>query len=283
MTDGLRTFDGAVALVTGGASGIGRALGEELARRGAHPVLADRQLDLAREVAGAIPGGATAAELDVRDFPAFESLVRTTFKEHGRLDYVFNNAGIVIAGEAELCGIDDWNQVLDVNVRGVVHGVQAAYPVMVEQGFGHLVLTASLAGLLPLPGAVSYAASKHAVVGLSKSLRIEAAGHGVRVSALCPGLVKTPIVDGGRYGKMLRPIPEEVRTSLAERLHGMAPEDFAPRVLDAVKRNRAIIVVPGWWRLFWWLERLSPALSLYQGRKFYEATKKAVEARSGRG
>jgi len=114
-------------------------------------------------------------------------------------------------------------------------------------------------------------------VGLSKSLRIEAAEHGVRVSVLCPGLVKTPIVDGGRYGKMLRPIPEEVRASLARRLHGMAPEDFAPRVLDAVKRNRAIIVVPGWWRLFWWLERLSPAFSLYQSRKLYEATKKAVE------
>lgn len=275
MRNGLRSFDRAVALVTGGASGIGRALSEELARRGAHPVLADRQIEVAREVAGAIPGGATAAELDVRDFPAFDNLVRKTHREHGRLDYVFNNAGIAVAGEVELNSIDDWNQVLDTNVRGVVHGVQAAYPVMVEQGFGHLVNTASLAGLLPLPGGVSYTVSKHAVVGLSKSLRVEAMSHGVRVSVLCPGIVKTPILDGGRYGKMLRPIPDEFLASLARR--GMAPEDFAPRVLDAVKRNRAILIVPGWWRLFWWLERLSPTLSLYLCRKFYEAAKKAVE------
>jgi NAD(P)-dependent dehydrogenase (short-subunit alcohol dehydrogenase family) len=282
MTDtALRAFDGAVAIVTGGASGIGRALGEELVRRGAHAVLADRQVERAREVADRIHD-ATAAELDVRDFAAFEGLVERTLAEHGRLDYLFNNAGVVVVGEAAISGIDDWNQVLDTNLRGIVHGVQAAYPTMVEQGFGHLVNTASMAGLLALPGAVSYAAAKHAVVGLTKSLRIEAQEHGVRVSALCPGLVKTPILDGGRYGKMLRPIPEEVRTHLTERLRGIAPEDFARRALDAVRRNRAIVVVPGWWRLLWWLERLSPALSLYSGRKFYEAARKAVEAASAR-
>src|SRR5439155_13844601 len=104
----------------------------------------------------------------------------------------------------------DWHKVFDVNLRGVVNGVQAAYPVMLRQGFGHIVNTASVAGLLPTPTIVSYCAAKHAVVGLSTSLRVEAAEAGVRVSVLCPGAIKTPILEGGKYGKMLQPLPPEV-------------------------------------------------------------------------
>ena len=250
--------------MTGGASGLGRALSEELARRGAQVVLADRQIELAREVAAGITarqGSAQAVEVDVTDFPAVERLVQDTVQTHGRLDYIFNNAGLAVGGEARLYQREDWQPVLEVNLHGVVNGVQAAYPVMLKQGYGHIVNTASMAGLCPAPMAVSYAATKHAVVGLSASLRIEAAEAGVRVSALCPGFIRTPILrGGGKYGKDLRHLSPEQQDRLVEQTRPMEPADFARQALNAVARNRAIIIVPGGWKLLWWLNRLSPSV-----------------------
>src|SRR6516165_7596543 len=138
----LRTFDAAVAIVTGGASGIGRAFGEALCRLGAEVILADLQVDLAEEVAAKIRAGggkATATSLDVRDFGAMDRLVQETCTDRGRLDYFFNNAGIGIGGEVRDYRIEDWYQVFDVNLRGVANGIQAAYPIMLRQGFGHIV------------------------------------------------------------------------------------------------------------------------------------------------
>src|SRR6516164_8389855 len=116
MTQGisLRTYQGAVVVITGGASGIGRALGEALARQGAEVVLADRQIELAQSIAGGIRdrgGRASAAEVDVTDYSALENLVRQTAEKHGRFDYMFNNAGIGISGEACYYDIKDWEQV----------------------------------------------------------------------------------------------------------------------------------------------------------------------------
>ena len=227
----IRTYEGAVAIVTGAASGIGRTISEALAKRGAKVTLADRQVELAEEVAEGIRsagGVATVAELDVRDFAACEQLVRQTVEAEGRLDYMFNNAGIGIGGEVRLYSIGDWYQVLDVNLRGVVHGVQAAYPVMVDQGFGHIVNTASMAGLMAGPMLVSYCTTKHAVVGLSKSLRIEAAALGVRVSVLCPGVIRTSILEeGGKFGKQLEPIADNVLRKSLEKLRPMAADRTA--------------------------------------------------------
>jgi NAD(P)-dependent dehydrogenase (short-subunit alcohol dehydrogenase family) len=281
----LRNFEGAVAIITGGASGIGRALGEALTRRGARVVLADLQVDLARDVAAGIAangGHATAAELDVTDFQAVNNLVQNTYQREGRLDYMFNNAGIGIVGEVRLYELEDWNRVLDVNVRGVIHGVQVAYPIMLRQGFGHIVNTASAAGLLPEPIVVGYCASKHAVVGLSISLRIEAAAAGVRVSVLCPGVVRTPVlIDCGKYGKMLQPVPRELQERWIERQRPMPPERFAERALRAVARNRAIVIIPFSWRIFWWLYRLSPSFVFYLASRFLETAKRAVERYQG--
>jgi NAD(P)-dependent dehydrogenase (short-subunit alcohol dehydrogenase family) len=285
LEDSLRTFGGAVALVTGGASGIGRALGEALARRGARVVLADLQIDLAREVAAGIRekgGQATAEFLDVTDFAATAHLVQTTYRKEERLDYVFNNAGIGIQGEVRLYELEDWYRVLDVNLRGVVHGVQAAYPIMLRQGFGHIVNTASLAGLVPSPLVVGYVTTKHAVVGLSLSLRIEAAAAGVRVSVLCPGVIRTPaLIDGGRYGKLLQPIPQDAQREIWERQRPMPPERFAEQALRAVAKNQAIIIFPSWWRLIWWLYRLSPSLGFRLGgwgrRTYLETAKRALQ------
>ncbi|HXY64504.1 MAG TPA: SDR family oxidoreductase, partial [Mycobacterium sp.] len=220
----------------------------------------------AQELAQRLNSGgakAHAIELDVRDYPSFERAVAEAVRQSGRIDYLFNNAGIVVGGEIDSYTLDDWNDVFDVNLRGVVHGIQAVYPIMIRQHSGHIVNTASGAGLVASPGLGSYTASKHAVVGISKALRLEAERHGVQVSVLCPGPIRTPILTGGQYGRTkMTGISDEEILKLWERVRPMAPEKFAKRALRAVLRGDAIIVVPAWSKAFWYLERLSPALSM---------------------
>ena len=278
----IRIFNDATAIVTGGASGIGRALAEELARRGAEVVLADLQIEKAQEVATQIQasgGRAKAVEVDVTDFPAMERLVRKTFESSGRLDYIFNNAGIAIGGTANYYSIEDWNKIIDINLRGVVNGIQAAYKIMIEQGFGHIVNTASMAGLMPNPAGVAYAATKHAVVGLSKSLRVEveAAQLGIRVSVICPGVIRTPILEGGKYGKILMNIPDEKLRDMWEKFKPMSPDIFAKKVVNAIAKNKAIIVVPSLWKLIWWLNRLSPTLGMAFAQKCFKKIQKEFD------
>jgi NAD(P)-dependent dehydrogenase (short-subunit alcohol dehydrogenase family) len=276
----IRVFNGATAIVTGGASGIGCALAEELARRGCEAVLADLQIELAEEVASRIRmsgGKAKAVKIDVTDFPAMEQLVQETVKGAGRLDYIFNNAGIAIGGNVYHYGIQDWNQIVDVNLRGVINGIQAAYKIMMVQRFGHIVNTASMAGLMVSPGAVAYAATKYGIVGLSISLRAEASNTGIRVSVVCPGVVRTPILEGGgRYGKMLIDIPVEQARQLWEKLKPMPPNLFAKKVLDSVAKNKAIIIVPSWWKFFWWMNRLSPLLGMSLAQKHFQKMQKEL-------
>jgi short-subunit dehydrogenase len=279
----LRIFGEAAAVVTGGASGIGRGLGEELAKRGCEVVLADRQIELAQEVASKIcdsGGKARAVKVDVTDFEGVERLVQETVERTGRLDYIFNNAGIAIGGNVSHYGIEDWNQIIDVNLRGVINGVQAAYAIMLKQGFGHIINTASLAGIMPSPGNVAYAATKHAIVGLSNSLRVEAAQMGVRVSVLCPGFVRTAILEGGgKYGKVLVDLsPEQHRQLLEvmEKFKPMPPDNFAQKALDSIAKNKAIIVIPLWWKLFWWIHRIFPALGMFLTQRHFQDFQKKL-------
>jgi NADP-dependent 3-hydroxy acid dehydrogenase YdfG len=256
---GIRT-----ALVTGAASGIGRALAGELAGRGVAVTLADRDAAAAEEAAAGIRAGggsAEARELDVRDAARFREIVREVEDRAGRLDYLFNNAGIGVGGETHDYDAADWDDVIDVNLRGVAHGILAAYPGMRARRSGHIVNTASMAGLVPGVFQISYAATKYAVVGLSKSLRIEARAHGVRVTVLCPGVIRTPILAGGRFGRLKFGVDPARAMASLERLRPMDPARFARAALRAVDRNRAVVIAPAWWRIAWWLERLSPSLS----------------------
>lgn len=258
----IRTYDGAVALITGGASGIGAALSRQLAGRGATVVVADRQVELARQTAGALRRPGEAHELDVRDAAAFDWLLEDLFARHGRLDYLFNNAGTGVGGEAKDFTLDDWRYVVEVNLMGVIHGVRAAYPRMIRQGFGHILNTASMAGLLPAPFSTVYGATKHAVVGLSRSLRCEAKSYGVRVGALCPGVIRTPIlVGGGVYGGMKIAIPAPAQLAMWERLRPMDADRFAEAVVRDVARDVPIIIYPRWWRALRWLDRLAPSVT----------------------
>jgi len=134
-----------------------------------------------------------------------------------------------------------------------------------------------MAGLMPGPGNVAYTTTKHAVVGLSKSLRAEAEQMGIRVSVICPGAVRTPILEGGgKYGKMLIEIPLEKQRRLWEKFKPMPPNIFAKKVLNSVAKNRAVIIVPSRWKWFWWINRLSPSLGLSLAQKAFQKMQKEL-------
>jgi NAD(P)-dependent dehydrogenase (short-subunit alcohol dehydrogenase family) len=281
-----RAFEGKVAIITGGASGIGAALARALGAQGAEVVVADRQRALAEEVAAKIVaarGRAHAAELDVRELASMRRVVEGAVARSGKVDLFFNNAGIGVGGEMDSYSPRDWDDVFDVNLRGVAYGIQCVYPVMIRQRSGHIVNTASVAGLLPSPANGSYTATKHAVVGVSRALRMEAKRHGVRVSALCPGAIRTPILTGGKFGRINTVgLTDDKILQFWAKLRPMDVDVFAGKVLRAVDRNVGIIVVPAWWKALWYLDRLSPVLSAHLWESALKGLRSDMEAAGAR-
>ena len=259
-------FAGASAVVTGGASGIGRALAVELVARGSNVLVADIDRSGADAVAAGLAGSATgrarAATMDVTDAASVAEGIDRFATDHDGLDFLFNNAGIGVGGEVSQLTPEHWRRAIDVNLLGVINGVTAAYPGMIERGRGHIVNTASLAGLLPSPLLVPYSTTKHAVVGLSVGLRVEAADHGVRVSVLCPGVIETPLLDRGNP----EDLPEvdsmpDIRAMLTELMGKPYPAaSLADDALDAVALNRPVIVAPRRAKVVWAAYRAWPGL-----------------------
>jgi NAD(P)-dependent dehydrogenase (short-subunit alcohol dehydrogenase family) len=264
-------FKDKIAVVTGAASGIGRAVAMGLGRFGATVCIADLNETGAKETASMITGAggnAYAAPLDVTKSAEVKRLIDDVTRRHGRLDYMFNNAGIAIVGETRDMTDEHWKKIIDINLMGVLAGTLAAYRIMVKQGFGHIVNTASLAGLLPVPLESSYSLTKYAVVGLSTSLRGEGAALGVKVSVVCPGFVRTPILDnyiavGFDRDSMAADMPPTTDVDKAARI-----------ILSGVAKNRSIILVGRDAHIAWRLYRLWPALVEFFGRKGMEDMRK---------
>ena len=248
---------GSSAIVTGGGSGIGAALVRALVADGVRVACADVDLDAATRTASSAagPGEAWPVRVDVTDAASVQALVDGVVEREGRLDLLFNNAGITFGGETEDLTLEQWNAIIDVNIRGVVHGVAAAYPLMVRQGHGRIVNTASMGGLMAAGLITSYVMTKHAVVGLSLALRSEAAAKGVGVTVVCPSAVETPILDKGHVGRFHG---RDYYLKGQGVRHPLDPDVFAQQVLEAVRRDDAILVTPRTARIAWRLGRYAP-------------------------
>ena len=265
----MNPFQDKVVMVTGGASGIGRALCEGLGQGGAVVVVADINGKGAQQVAATITkkgGRGHAVHLDVSKSAQVRHVIHDTVNEYGQLNYLFNNAGIAVIGETFDMKPAHWKRTLDVNLWGVIYGTTTAYQVMVQQGFGHIVNTASAAGLVPIPLLTAYTTTKHAVVGLSLSLRVEAAGHGVKVSVVCPGIIRTNIPNVATYLKVKR----EVALSKLSSVRMMDVDKCARVILRGVARNKAVIKVAPFAYIISWLYRIHPALMTPWYRKAHK-------------
>jgi len=239
---------GKSAIVTGAASGIGLALSKALVEQGVKVWITDIDPEGLEKAASRFGSSVRSAPLDVRDPGGFRALVDRVVREEGALDFLFNNAGILISGEARDFDTVRFDRIIDVNIRGVVNGTMAAYPVMIRQGCGHIVNTASLGGLMPSPLMAAYGMSKHAVVGLTTSLRFEAEPYGVRFTAICPAGVDTPMLDESTESRNLpvtsRPDVRRLLTRLAGK--PCSPDIVAREALNGVEQNRGLIIIP--WR-----------------------------------
>jgi 3alpha(or 20beta)-hydroxysteroid dehydrogenase len=187
---------GKVALVSGGSRGIGAASARALVAEGARVVIGDIRDDEGKTVAGELGDAARYVHLDVTQADDWAAAVRTAVTEFGKLDVLFNNAGIVNGSTLQQFRMDKWQQILDVNLTGPFLGMKAVADAMIAAGGGSIINASSIEGLRGTPWAHGYVASKWGLRGLTKSVAVELAPHGVRVNSLHPGLIRTPISEG---------------------------------------------------------------------------------------
>lgn len=222
-------FEGKICIVTGGSSGIGFAVSEALLKRGAivHVVgIPAESVKAAKEKLAAYKN-ARYAVVDVTHYDEVQKMVDAAVAEYGRLDYLFNNAGLGATLQFEKATLADWKKIIDVNLWGVIYGVHAAFPVMAKQGSGHIVNTASISGLLAPPYQALYCASKFAVVGMTEALRYEHEYRGIAFSTVCPGNVATPL-----FGSLEPP------------KDAISAEEAARIILAGVEQKEGLIIFP---------------------------------------
>jgi len=246
------------AVVTGAASGLGRALCEELAARGAAVVASDIDLDGARATASALESRgakAVAIQCDVADARAVQALADASREAIGDIDLVANNAGVAVGGPLEDISLENWQWIMDINLWGVIHGCRTFGPAMKARGRGAILNVASAAGLLCAPEMSPYNVTKAGVVALSETLHAELGRAGVHVSVLCPTFFQTRILENSRGPVDSR--ARKVAQKLMSRSSIQAP-DVARIALDAAEANRLYVVPMQDGRTMWRLKRLGP-------------------------
>ncbi len=232
-------FKDKVCIVTGANSGIGYALSAALLERGAVVYMAGRSQKKVEEAIQSLPGNRDRARpliVDVTDPAQVEKAIGGTVAEAGRIDILFNNAGVGGTLPFEKATLEDWKTIIDTNLWSVIYGIHAAVPFMLKQGSGHIVNTSSIAGIIPFPFQSLYAATKFGVTGMTECLRYEFAEKGLFFSTVCPANIATPIfkksIDGTSHAEL--PIPADAYPA----------DKAAAYILDKVAEHRGIIVVP---------------------------------------
>lgn len=253
----MNIFNDKIIIITGAGSGIGKGLAEAFALQNATLILCDINEDSVNTLAQSINsngGKAQAFHLDVCNQAKAQEIWEQIAKQYGRLDYVFNNAGYGMAEEVQDIPYEQWHKMVDVNLMGVVYGAVEAFKIMKEKGGGHIINVASLAGLIGSPGSTPYATTKYAVVGLSKSMRVEGAAFNIKVSALCPGFIDTGIYESAWTGSISNKLFKKTIP-----LPIIPISEAIPAILKGVEKNEQLIILPKYAKTLYWMARLFPA------------------------
>ncbi|MBS0000785.1 MAG: SDR family oxidoreductase, partial [Cyclobacteriaceae bacterium] len=211
--------------------------------------------EMARDEIIKAGGKAFAYTVDITDPKEFSRVIDEIYSREGRIDVLINNAGMSITGEARDMSLDHWRKTIELNLMGSIHGIVLVYSMMAGQGSGQIVNVSSMAGLAPIPLIVPYVTSKYALVGLSRSLRMEGKLLGVKVNLVCPGRLDTTLMDSSE-------IIQANRESFLARVpfKAVTLDKAVSKILKGMVRNRGVLVFPGYVRWMWWMERYFPGL-----------------------
>ncbi|MEC8476282.1 MAG: SDR family oxidoreductase [Pseudomonadota bacterium] len=251
----LKNFTNKSVLITGAATGIGRALAHELANRGAVvyvTALNEKEAQIVVDEITSSNGKAIAAELDVGNFKNIEKMIDLVVSEQGQLDIMINNAGVAYVGESYDMQVETIEKLAHINFTAVNVGAVLAYTQMKKQGFGHILNTASMGGFLPTPGMAIYAATKHGVVGLTTSLASEGKDFNIVVKASCPGFIKSELMNkssdvSNNISDYLDLLPEPIDASIA-----------AKTIIDGLGKKPVLIFTPSYAKVSYFLNRFIP-------------------------
>jgi NAD(P)-dependent dehydrogenase (short-subunit alcohol dehydrogenase family) len=263
-------LSGRVAVVTGAASGIGRETGRALAQRGADLAICDVNeagLGETAEQIRQLGRRVLQSRVDVSNAEQMRGFAEQTYAELGRVDVLVNNAGIGLGGFFVEVPLEEWDTILGINLKGVIHGCYFFLPRMIEAAAGgHVVNIASMAGYVASPGMSAYTTTKFGVIGFSEALRAELAGCGIGVTAVCPGVINTPIVRSANvYGSNATPENREQAIRMFEK-RNYGPDRLARGILKAIQKNRRVAPITPEARAGYWIKRLFPWLLDALGR-----------------
>ena len=257
---GIKNLKDQVTVITGAGSGIGQATALAFARCGADLVIADLSEERLARVVGEIKAfGARVLtrKVDVSDRAQVEAFAKYVIQERGHVDILHNNAGVSVGGTVADSSIENWEWIFGINFWGVLYGVKAFLPAMIERKYGHIVNTASMFGLCATPGTPAYNATKFAVVGLGEGLRAEVRKYNIGVTTICPGIVNTRIVADGRLEMKDHSMINRDNLIKFYEKYALSSGQVAKAVVKAVRRNKSIVPVGPDARGLWFMKRCS--------------------------